>query len=117
MVASCQCKKSPNSVDSKGILSLVDIAQSAGILPISLADWQADFVLGSCVKWIGGGPGAAFIWVNPEIIDRCSPKMSAGFPMKTPSNLIFIIFVIARMPCGFGVARPRCIPMWWQAIA
>ncbi|MDG1164780.1 MAG: aminotransferase class V-fold PLP-dependent enzyme, partial [Porticoccaceae bacterium] len=51
----------------KGILSMIDIAQSVAILPIDLQTWFADFVLGSCVKWVGGGPGAAFMWVNPDI--------------------------------------------------
>ena len=68
----------------KGILSLVDVAQSAGIIPIDVQQWQADFVVGSSVKWIGGGPGAAFLWVDPEIIDQCQPDNVGWFSHEDP---------------------------------
>lgn len=68
----------------KGILSLVDIAQSVGILPIDLRNWSADFVVGSCVKWVGGGPGAAFMWLSPEIIQRCQPRSVGWFSHENP---------------------------------
>ena len=68
----------------KGILSLVDVAQSAGIIPIDVQQWQADFVVGSSVKWIGGGPGAAFLWVDPEIIDQCQPDNVGWFSHENP---------------------------------
>lgn len=54
---------------SLNVITIVDIAQSAGILPISIEKWDADFVIGSCVKWLCGGPGAGFLWVNPNIIN------------------------------------------------
>jgi len=68
----------------KGILSLVDIAQSVGILPIDLDSWCADFVVGSCVKWVGGGPGAAFMWLSPEIIEHCQPRSVGWFSHRDP---------------------------------
>jgi len=68
----------------KGILSLVDVAQSAGIIPIDVQQWQADFVVGSSVKWIGGGPGAAFLWVDSEIIDQCQPDNVGWFSHENP---------------------------------
>ncbi|HSN72269.1 MAG TPA: aminotransferase class V-fold PLP-dependent enzyme, partial [Steroidobacteraceae bacterium] len=48
----------------RGIMSVVDVAQSAGIVPIDVRRWDADFVIGSCVKFLCGGPGAGFLWVN-----------------------------------------------------
>ena len=38
----------------RSIMSLVDIAQSIGILPIDIQKWSADFIVGSCVKWLSG---------------------------------------------------------------
>jgi len=68
----------------QGILTVVDIAQSAGIVPIDLQQWQADFVLGSCVKWLCGGPGAGFMWVNPKIVEACEPKDVGWFSHQDP---------------------------------
>jgi selenocysteine lyase/cysteine desulfurase len=50
----------------KGIVTIVDVAQSAGVRPIDVKAWGADFVVGSCVKWLCGGPGAGFLWMTPE---------------------------------------------------
>jgi selenocysteine lyase/cysteine desulfurase len=47
---------------ARGIFSIIDVAQSAGILPIDVEAWQADALIGSCLKWLCGGPGAGFLW-------------------------------------------------------
>lgn len=65
-------------------LSVVDIAQSVGVVPIDLTEWSADFVLGSCVKWLCGGPGAGFLWVNPRILEQCHPKDVGWFSHQDP---------------------------------
>ena len=94
----------------KGILSLVDIAQSVGILPISLGDWQADFVVGSCVKWIGGGPGAAFMWVNPQVIDRCQPQNVGWFSHTDPFEFDIHNFSYASDALRFWGGTPSVHP-------
>lgn len=66
------------------ILSIVDVAQSIGVVPIDLTQWNADFVLGSCVKWLCGGPGAGFMWVNPKILGQCEPKDVGWFSHQDP---------------------------------
>ena len=43
------------------IMTVVDVAQSAGVVPIDVGRWDADFVVGSCVKFLCGGPGAGFL--------------------------------------------------------
>ena len=55
-------------------LAIVDIAQSSGVVPIDFSKWQADVVLGSCVKWLCGGPGAGFIWFNAGMANKLTPK-------------------------------------------
>jgi len=50
-----------------GIFSIVDVAQSAGILPIDVNAWQADALIGSCLKWLCGGPGAGFLWCPHDL--------------------------------------------------
>ena len=52
---------------ARGIFSLIDVAQSAGILPIDVAAWQADALIGSCLKWLCGGSGAGFLWCPHDL--------------------------------------------------
>lgn len=63
---------------------LVDIAQSAGIIPIDIETWNADLVLGSCVKWLCGGPGAGFMWVNPDTLPALRPESVGWFSHENP---------------------------------
>ncbi|MCO7191315.1 MULTISPECIES: aminotransferase class V-fold PLP-dependent enzyme [unclassified Pseudoalteromonas] len=69
---------------AQGCRVIVDIAQAAGVIPIDLSDSAADCVLGSCVKWLCGGPGAGFIWVNPDILAHCQPKDVGWFSHQNP---------------------------------
>ncbi|MFT4074164.1 MAG: aminotransferase class V-fold PLP-dependent enzyme [Asticcacaulis sp.] len=52
---------------ARGIFSIIDVAQSAGILPIDVMAWQADALVGSCLKWLCGGPGAGFLWCRHDL--------------------------------------------------
>ncbi|MFK8019482.1 MAG: aminotransferase class V-fold PLP-dependent enzyme [Pseudomonadales bacterium] len=58
---------------ARGITPVVDICQSIGGIPIDLQPWQADFAIGSCVKWLSGGPGAGFLWVDAEQLGHWEP--------------------------------------------
>jgi len=68
----------------RGIVSILDVAQSAGILEIDVEAIGADVVLGSCVKWLCGGPGAGFLWVRPALIDSLTPADVGWFSHEDP---------------------------------
>ena len=65
-------------------LALVDIAQSAGIIPIDIPSWDADAVFGSSVKWLCGGPGAGYMWINPDRSADLVPQDVGWFSHENP---------------------------------
>jgi selenocysteine lyase/cysteine desulfurase len=67
-----------------GIVAVVDVTQTAGVVPIDVADWSADFVIGSCVKFLCGGPGAGFLWVADEAMALAEPVDTGWFSHADP---------------------------------
>jgi selenocysteine lyase/cysteine desulfurase len=68
----------------QGILTLIDVAQSAGIIPLDLTEIAADFMIGSSVKWLCSGPGAAYLWVSTAQLQKCQPKDVGWFSHDSP---------------------------------
>jgi len=92
------------------IISIVDIAQSAGVIPIDLTQWAADFVVGSCVKWLCGGPGAGFLWVNPAILMQCRPLDVGWFSHDDPFEFDIHHFKYATDAKRFWGGTPSVLP-------
>jgi selenocysteine lyase/cysteine desulfurase len=95
---------------SAGVLSVVDVAQSAGILPVSVAQFDADVVLGSCVKWLCGGPGAGFIWVRPDLAQRLLPTDIGWFSHAEPFEMDIHSFRFAEGAQRFWGGTPTVAP-------
>lgn len=95
---------------SKGVRPLVDIAQSAGIIPIDLSAWNADAVFGSCVKWLCGGPGAGFMWVNPNHAQTLRPVDVGWFSHASPFDFDITDFTYAEGARRFWGGTPNIAP-------
>lgn len=67
-----------------GALVLLDTYQSAGTVPLALEAWDIDMACGGSVKWACGGPGAAYLYVNPKIRDRLRPAATGWFGHEKP---------------------------------
>lgn len=66
------------------IFSVLDVAQSAGVISIDLGELSVDFAIGSCVKWLCGGPGAGFLYAADEICKQCKPLDVGWFSHEDP---------------------------------
>tara|TARA_B110000503_G_scaffold61442_1_gene97458 strand:+ start:1522 stop:2634 length:1113 start_codon:yes stop_codon:yes gene_type:complete len=94
----------------RSIRSLVDIAQAIGIIPIDIQQWSADFIVGSCVKWLSAGPGAAFLWVNPAITELCQPQNVGWFSHEDPFEFDIHNFRYAADALRFWGGTPSIYP-------
>ena len=92
------------------VRALVDVAQSAGIVPMNIVDWQVDAVFGSCVKWLCGGPGAGFLWLNPTHIDELNPMDVGWFSHDNPFEFDIEHFTYAKNAKRFWGGTPSVAP-------
>ena len=68
-----------------GILTVWDLAHSAGAVPVDLTAAKADFSIGCGYKYLNGGPGApAFVWVNPKHAERFWQPLAGWWGHATP---------------------------------
>ncbi|MFS2008799.1 kynureninase [Azospirillum sp. CT11-132] len=85
-----------------GVVTVWDLAHSAGALPVDLAGAGADFAVGCTYKYLNGGPGApAFIYVAPQHAETARPALSGWMGHEAP-----FAFDPSYRP-GAGVERMR----------
>jgi kynureninase len=58
-----------------GAFVVLDAYQSAGIVPLDVTALDVDFATGGSVKWLCGGPGAAWLYVRPDLAERLEPTL------------------------------------------
>jgi isopenicillin-N epimerase len=63
-----------------GALSLVDGAQSFGVLDVDLSDMQPDFYSGSAHKWPCGSKETGLLYVSSRVHDRIKPSIVSLYP-------------------------------------
>ncbi|MEQ1951074.1 kynureninase [Mesorhizobium sp. CN2-181] len=86
-----------------GVLTIWDLAHSAGALPVDLTAAQADFAVGCTYKYLNGGPGApAFIYVAPRHAEAVRPALSGWMGHAAP-----FAFDLDYAPAP-GIERMRC---------
>lgn len=94
----------------RDIISVVDVAQSVGVVPVSVRSWRPDFLIGSSVKWLCGGPGAAFLWVDPDIQKACEPTDVGWFSHENPFEFDIHNFRYAKGALRFWGGTPSVQP-------
>ncbi len=53
-------------------------------MPVDVERSGVDAYVGGCLKWLCGGPGAAFLWVNPDLRNRLTPRLTGWMSHARP---------------------------------
>ncbi|MEM6453629.1 MAG: aminotransferase class V-fold PLP-dependent enzyme, partial [Acidobacteriota bacterium] len=86
-----------------GARVLVDLAHSAGALPLALDAWNVDLAVGCTYKYLNGGPGApGFLYASEALADRLRTPLPGWLGHRAP-----FAFADAYEPAP-GVDRFRC---------
>ena len=67
-----------------GAMVVLDTYQSAGTVPFSVKELEADFATGGSVKWLCGGPGAGYLYVRPDLQTKLQPKTTGWMAHEQP---------------------------------
>jgi kynureninase len=59
-----------------GAYVVLDAYQSAGAVPLDVTALGVDFAVGGSVKWLCGGPGAGWLYVRPDLVERLEPSVT-----------------------------------------
>jgi kynureninase len=59
-----------------GALVVLDAYQSVGTVPLDVTALGVDFAVGGSVKWLCGGPGAAWLYVRPDLAPTLEPALT-----------------------------------------
>ena len=58
-----------------GARLIVDATQAAGAIPVDAAAWDADAVVASGYKWLGGHGGVALAIMSPRLLEQTPPLL------------------------------------------
>lgn len=94
----------------KGVVTVVDAAQSAGSVAVEASCWNADFITGTSVKYLCGGAGASWLWVNPETAPNCAPADVGWFSHENPFEFDIRRFAYAKGARRFWGGTPSIAP-------
>jgi kynureninase len=63
---------------------ILDCYQSIGAVPIDVAELGVSFACGGSVKYLCGGPGAAWLYVRKDLIEKFAPRVTGWFGNEAP---------------------------------
>jgi kynureninase len=100
---------------AKGALVLLDVYQSAGVVPLQAADWKVDFLIGGTIKWLCGGPSCGYLYVRPELQKDLRPRLTGWVAHDAPFEFASAPMRYAGSVRRFAQGTPS-IPALYSAI-
>ncbi len=67
-----------------GALTMLDVYQSVGIVPLNVTALGVDFANGGCLKWLCGGPGNGFLYTRPDLLQKVRPRYTGWLALADP---------------------------------
>jgi selenocysteine lyase/cysteine desulfurase len=105
-----------------GSLVGVDITQGVGIVPFDVRATDADFIVGSTLKWLCGVAGAGVLQVREQLLRECRPELRGWFSQENPFAWALDSFAYANDVRRFDHGTPSilacaaCLPaLVWHA--
>jgi kynureninase len=77
-------KKICRKAQSVGAHVILDCYQSVGALPIDVVDLGVSFACGGSVKYLCGGPGAAWLYIRKDLIGQFEPRVTGWMGNEAP---------------------------------
>lgn len=71
-------------VHDRGGLLFLDAYQSAGVVPIDVDAMGVDLLVAGSLKFLLGGPGIAFLYVDPDLVADLEPASLGWFGVAEP---------------------------------
>jgi kynureninase len=90
-----------------GAFVFLDVYQSIGVVPIDVKTLNVDAVVGGCLKWLCGGPGAAFLYVRPDLYDSLRPANVGWFSHERPFDFSMGTLEFAKNAWRYAGGTPN----------
>ena len=99
-----------------GASVILDVYQAAGTVPLDLSALGTDFAVGGSVKWLCGGPGAAYLYVRPDLAPDLKPAVAGWAAHSEPFAFETGAIRFADAPERFQSGTPN-VPALYSARA
>jgi kynureninase len=63
---------------------VLDAFQSVGTVPVDVTELGCSFLVGGVLKWLCGGPGGAFLYARPDLLERLEPRLTGWMAHEAP---------------------------------
>lgn len=97
-----------------GATLVLDVFQSAGITPVRVRDWGVQIAVGGVLKWLCGGPGGGFLYVDPALRPQLEPAFTGWMAHESPFSFEAPPMRFRDDPLRFGIGTPA-VPALYAA--
>ena len=71
-----------------GAMILVDAYQGVGAVPIDVAEWDVDFIVGGSLKYLLSTAGVGFLYVREDLIKKSQPTQTGWFAQENINAML-----------------------------